>query len=313
MEKNSKIYVAGHNGLVGSAIVRLLKTNGFTNIIFSNRKELDLKNTIQVDSFFNSKKPEYVFLCAAKVGGIKANSDKSGEFFYDNIMIQTNVLEAARKYKVKKLLFLGSSCIYPKFADQPIKESYLLTGPLEETNSAYAMAKIAGIEMCKAYNKQYDTNFICAMPTNLYGHGDNFNLETSHVLPALIRKIHEAKENNAAMVELWGSGMVYREFLHVEDAADALLFLMENYSYSTPINVGTGQDLTIEELANMIKDIVGYEGPIMWDVSKPDGTPKKLLDVTKINNLGWKHKIELEDGIKLTYDWFKTNYESFRT
>jgi len=312
MEKNSKIYVAGHNGLVGSTLIKALKANGYKNIIRGERNELDLRNSQQVNDFFEHNKPEYVFLCAAKVGGIKANNDNSGEFIYDNLNIQTNVLESARVHKVKKLLFLGSSCIYPKFCPQPIKEEYLLTGKLEETNSAYAVAKIAGIEMCKAYNKQYKTNFISVMPTNLYGPGDNFNLETSHVLPAIIHKMHNAKIGDIKMLQLWGSGMAHREFLYIEDLADALIFLMNKYNDSEPINVGSGTDLSIQELVSIIKKIIGYDGPIIWDGSKPDGTPKKLLDVTRIHNLGWTHKTNLELGIQTTYDWFLKNYENIR-
>lgn len=301
--KKSKIYVAGSNGMVGSAIIRTLEKNGFHNIIKKSSKELDLRRQLQVFDFFEKEKPEFIFLAAAKVGGIHANNTYPAEFLYDNLMIQNNVIHAAYLNKVKKLLFLGSSCIYPKFASQPISEDSLLTGALESTNEAYAIAKIAGVEMCKFYKKQYDCNFISAMPTNLYGYNDNFDLENSHVLPALLRKFVEAKKNNELNVTIWGSGTPMREFLFVDDLADACLFLMENYNEEHITNIGTGKDITILELAQTIQKIVGFEGKLIFDSSKPDGTPRKLLDVSKINNLGWKHKIELEEGIKLTYEW----------
>lgn len=304
MEKNSKIYVAGHRGMVGSAIVRRLEENGYTNIIYRNSAELDLRNQAAVEKFFEEEKPEYVFLAAAKVGGIHANNTYPAEFIYDNLMIETNIINSSYKNKVKKLLFLGSSCIYPKFAQQPIKEEYLLTGSLEETNEAYAIAKITGIELCKFYRRQYGCDFISAMPTNLYGINDNFNLETSHVMPALIRKFHEAKINNSKEVVMWGTGKPRREFMYVDDLADSLIHLMLNYSDETHVNLGTGEDIEIGELANLIKEVVGYEGKIVNDLSKPDGTPRKLLDVTRLNTTGFKHKVELKDGIKKVYEWF---------
>jgi GDP-L-fucose synthase len=299
----SKIFVAGANGMVGSAIVRVLESQGFKNIIKKSSKELDLRNQQQVQDFFEKEKPEFVFLAAAKVGGIHANNTYPAKFLYDNLMIQNNVIHAAYLHQVEKLLFLGSSCIYPKFANQPISEDSLLTGSLEPTNEAYAIAKIAGVEMCKFYKKQYNCNFISAMPTNLYGYNDNFDLNNSHVLPALLRKFVEAKKNAAKEVTIWGSGKPMREFLFVDDLATACLFLMENYNDESTINVGTGKDVTILELAKTIQKIVGYSGELVFDASKPDGTPRKLLDVSKINNLGWTHEIELEEGIKLTYQW----------
>ncbi|PTX16346.1 GDP-L-fucose synthase [Halanaerobium congolense] len=308
MKKNTKIYVAGHRGLVGSAIMRKLKKEGYNNLVYRTSSELDLRRQEKVEEFFKEEKPEYVILAAAKVGGIQANDTYSAEFLYDNLMIESNVIEAAYQNDVKKLLFLGSSCIYPKFADQPMKEDYLLSGKLESTNEGYAVAKITGIKLCEHYNKQYDTNFISAMPTNLYGPNDNFDLETSHVLPALIRKFHEAKINNEAEVVIWGTGKPRREFLHVDDLADALLFLMNNYKGDQFVNVGVGKDISILELAELIKDIVGFEGEIVNDLSKPDGTPRKLLDVTRLNDLGWEAQISLEEGIKDTYQWFKENY-----
>ncbi len=305
MKKNAKIFVAGgQSGLVGTAIVRNLKNRGFTNIITKKRKELDLLNPVQVEKFFKEEKPDYVFVAAAKVGGILANKTQKADFIYDNLQIQNNVIHNAWKYKVEKLIFLGSSCIYPRMAPQPIKEEYFMTGPLEETNDAYAVAKIAGIKMCQSYNEQYGTNFISVMPTNLYGPNDNFDLKHSHVLPALIRRFHEAKINGKKSVTLWGTGSAYREFMYVEDMADACVFLMEKYSGSEIINIGTGKDLTIKELAEMIKDIVGYKGEIKWDSSKPDGTPKKQLDVSKLFEMGWKPKISLKQGIKKTYKWY---------
>ncbi|MFA7290453.1 MAG: GDP-L-fucose synthase [Melioribacteraceae bacterium] len=307
MKKDSKIYVAGHGGLVGSALVRELEKNGYVNIIKRTHTELDLTSQVEVEKFFSVEKPEYVFLAAAKVGGIVVNDNYPADFIRDNLMIQTNVIDLAHKHKVKKLLFLGSSCIYPKFAPQPIKEEYLLTGELEMTNKAYAIAKITGITMCQSYAKQYGSNFISIMPTNLYGMNDNFDLESSHVLPAMIRKFDDAKKNNFKEVVLWGSGKPKREFLHVDDLASACVYLINNYSSSEIINIGTGEDLSISELANIIKKIVGYEGNIVWDSSKPDGTSRKLLDVSKIHSLGWKNKIDLADGIKKTYDWYKEN------
>ena len=301
MEKESKIYVAGHRGLVGSALKRKLESKGYTNLIFRTHKELDLTNQQAVNEFFEQEKPEYVFLAAAKVGGILANSTYPAQFIYENLMIESNIIHASYKYGVKKLLFLGSSCIYPKFAPQPLKEEYLLTGPLEETNEAYAIAKIAGIRLCKHYNQQYGTNFISVMPTNLYGPNDNFDLETSHVMPALIRKFHEAKVNNEPEVVVWGTGKPLREFMHVDDMADACVYLMENYDFSERgeiVNIGVGEDISISELVEIIKEIVGFEGEIKYDTSKPDGTPRKLMDVTKLNGLGWKAKISLKDGIK---------------
>jgi GDP-L-fucose synthase len=293
--------------MVGSAIVRELKSKGFLNIITTSSKELDLRNQNSVAEFFSKNKPEYVFLVAAKVGGIYANDNFPAEFLYDNLMIQNNVIHNAYLHQVKKLLFLGSSCIYPKFSQQPIKEEYLLTGALEPTNEAYAIAKIAGVEMCKFYKKQYGINFISAMPTNLYGVNDNFDLTNSHVLPALLRKFIEAKNSNQPNVSIWGSGSPRREFLFVDDLAEASLFLMQNYNDSETINVGTGIDISIKELAMTIKKIVGFEGELIFDATKPDGTPKKLLDVSKINNLGWKHSKNLEEGIYETLNWLKEN------
>jgi GDP-L-fucose synthase len=307
MEKDAKIYVAGHRGLVGSAIMRKLKKEGYNNLVYRTSSELDLRRQEKVEKFFEEEKPEYVILAAAKVGGIQANDTYSAEFLYDNLMIESNVIDAAYQNDVKKLLFLGSSCIYPKFADQPMKEDYLLSGELESTNEGYAVAKITGIKLCEHYNKQYGTNFISAMPTNLYGPNDNFDLETSHVLPALIRKFHEAKVNDEDEVVIWGTGNPKREFLHVDDLADALLFLMNNYDGDQFVNVGVGKDISILELAKLIKEIVGFEGEIVNDLSKPDGTPRKLLDVTRLNDLGWEAQISLEEGIEDTYQWFKNS------
>lgn len=309
MGKNSKIYVAGYRGLVGSAIVRALQKEGYTNLVLKTHKELDLTNQHAVADFFAKEKPEYVFLAAAKVGGIMANKTFPADFIYGNLSIQTNIIHSAYAHKVKKLLFLGSSCIYPKFCPQPIKEEYLLTAELEPSNKAYAIAKIAGIIMCQSYNEQYGTNFISLMPTNLYGPNDNFDLENSHVMPAMIRKLHEAKINNKSSVALWGTGSAMREFLHIDDLAEASLFLMQNYNDSSIINVGTGEDVTIKALAEKIKQVVGYNGKIVWDTEKPDGTPRKLLDVSKIRKLGWKHSIQLNEGIVSTYKWFKENYK----
>ena len=305
MNKDSKIFVAGHNGMVGSSIVRLLKKEGFSNIVTASRTELDLIDQQQVNSFFKNIKPDFVFLAAARVGGIKANNDFRADFIYQNLMIQTNVIHASHKNNVKKLVFLGSSCIYPKLCEQPIKEEYLLSGYLEKTNDAYAVSKIAGIKMCQDYNEQFSTNFISLMPTNLYGPNDNYDLNNSHVLPALIRKFHEAKVNNQDSVEIWGTGLAKREFLHVDDLADACLFLIENYNSSEVINVGTGEDLSISDLAFLIKKIVGFQGEIHFNTNMMDGTPRKVLDISKLNNLGWTHKIPLTQGIKDTYELFQ--------
>ena len=301
MNKEDKIYIAGHRGLVGSAIFRNLEKKGFSNFIFKTSKELNLTNQSDVNRFFETEAPDYVFLAAAKVGGIHANDTYPADFIRDNLQIQTNVIDAAYRNKTKKLLFLGSSCIYPKFAPQPMKEEYLLTGELETTNEWYAIAKIAGIKMCQAYKKQYGFNAISLMPTNLYGPGDNFNLENSHVMPALIRKFHDAKINNLPEVEVWGTGTPKREFLHVDDMADASVFLMNNYEGEEFVNVGVGEDVTIKELAETVKKVVGYEGDLKFDSSKPDGTPRKLLDVSKLNQAGWKAKIVLNVGIESTY------------
>lgn len=309
MQKECKIYIAGHRGLVGSAIKRRLAQAGYANLVYRTSGELDLRNQQAVEEFFKAEKPDYVFLAAAKVGGIQANNTYPAEFIYDNLIIQTNVIHSAYLHQVKKLLFLGSSCIYPKLAPQPMKEEHLLTGELEPTNEPYATAKIAGIKMCQAYNRQYGTNFISVMPTNLYGPNDNFDLETSHVLPALIRKFHEAKVQNKPTVEIWGSGRPRREFLYVDDLADACVFLMENYTYKDIgifVNIGTGEDLTIRELAEMIKGIAGYQGELVFNAEKPDGTPRKLLDVSKLHALGWQAKTSLEDGIKQTYEWYSS-------
>lgn len=300
MEKNANIYVAGHRGLVGSALVRKLTVEGYTNLVTRTSKELDLRRQDQVERFFEEEKPQYVFLAAAKVGGILANSNYPGQFIYDNLMIQTNILECARVHGVKKLLFLGSSCIYPRDCPQPIKEEYLLTGPLEQTNEAYAIAKIAGIKMCQAYRKQYGCNYIAVMPTNLYGPNDNYDLETSHVLPALIRKFHVAKEEASPFVTLWGTGTPKREFLHVDDLAEACLFLMEHYNEEGIINIGTGKDLSIKELADIIKETVGYKGDIKWDTLMPDGTLRKYLSVERLLKIGWEAKVELKAGISST-------------
>lgn len=305
MEKNAKIYVAGHRGLVGSSIMRCLERNGYQNIITRSHQELDLRNQQAVNDFFTKEKPEYVFLAAAKVGGIWANNNAPADFMYDNLMISANVIRAAYEHQVKKLLFLGSSCIYPKMAPQPIKEEYLLTGALEPTNEGYALAKISGMQLCKFYRRQYGCDFISAMPTNLYGINDNFDLNSSHVLPALIRKFHEAKVENKAEVVLWGTGKVLREFLYVDDLADALLHLMNNYSAESHVNIGTGEDLSINELALLVKEVVGYQGQIVYDSSKPDGTPRKLLDVSLLHNIGWRHKVSLRKGIEIVYKWYQ--------
>lgn len=308
MELDSKIYVAGHNGLVGSAILRALQSSGYHNLVYRNSSELDLRDRGEVLNLFQQEKIDYVFLAAAKVGGIAANNDYPADFIRDNLFIQTNVIDAAYQFNVKKLLFLGSTCIYPKFAPQPLREEYLLTGELEPTNQPYAIAKIAGINMCQSYNRQYGTKFISVMPTNMYGPHDNFDLKTSHVLPALIRKFHDAKENNIPEVEVWGTGNPRREFLHSDDLAEACLFLMEHYNESEIINVGVGQDISIRELAELIRSIVGYDGRIMFNSTIPDGTPRKLVDVTRINNLGWKAKITLESGLRSVYQAFQKEY-----
>lgn len=308
MDKHSKIYVAGHRGLVGSAIVRNLIDKGYSNIIHRTHEELDLLNQKAVKDFFIEESPDYVFLAAAKVGGIYANNIYPAEFIYENLMIQNNVIKAAHDCKVKKLLFLGSTCIYPKMCPQPIKEEYLLSGYLEPTNEAYAIAKISGLEMCKFFKRQYGDNFISCMPTNLYGPRDNFDLNNSHVLPALIRKFHEAKRSNSDFVEVWGSGKPLREFLYVDDMADACVFLMENYNEEQHVNIGTGEEISIGDLSKLIKRTTGFQGNIKFDSTKPDGTPRKLTDVTKLHNLGWHHKVSLEEGIKRSYEWFLENY-----
>lgn len=305
MNSDSKIYIAGHRGMVGSAIHRNLQKKGFTNFILKTSAELDLRNQQQVSDFFATEKPDYVFLAAAKVGGIHANNVYRADFLYENLMIQNNVIHSAYENKVTKLMFLGSSCIYPKLAPQPLKEEYLLSGYLEDTNEPYAIAKIAGIKLCESYRRQYGCNFISVMPTNLYGPNDNYNLNNSHVLPALIRKFHEAKENKLATVEMWGTGSPLREFLHAEDLGDACVYLMQHYEGEQHVNIGTGVDLSIKDLALLIKKIVGFEGDITHDLSKPDGTPRKLMDVGFLHQLGWKHKIDLEAGIRSVYEDFK--------
>ncbi|HRH58561.1 MAG TPA: GDP-L-fucose synthase [Chitinophagales bacterium] len=310
MDKQSKIYVAGHNGMVGSAIVRKLKAEGFTNILTASSAALNLISQEETNKWFEANKPEYVFVAAAKVGGIQANNIYRADFLYENLMIECNTIHAAFQHKVKKLLFLGSTCIYPKMAPQPLKESYLLSGFLEETNEPYAIAKIAGIKLCESYKRQYGCDFISAMPTNLYGPNDNYDLNNSHVLPALIRKFHEAKINNVPEVVMWGSGSPFREFLHADDLASALYFLMQNYDGEEFVNCGSGVEITIKDLALLIKEIVGYEGEIVHDTTKPDGTPRKLTDVTKLHNLGWKHTINLRDGITSVYKEFSENYDA---
>lgn len=326
MNKNSKIYIAGHRGLVGSAIVKNLQSKGYTNLVYRTHKELDLINQKEVEDFFQTEKPEYVILAAAKVGGIVANNTYRADFIYENLAIQNNIIHQSYVHKVKKLLFLGSTCIYPKNAPQPMKEDCLLDSPLEYTNEPYAIAKIAGIKMCESYNIQYGTNFITVMPTNLYGPNDNFDLEKSHVLPALIRKIHEAKINKCDSVEVWGSGRPKREFMYSEDMADACIFIMEKIDFkdilkslnlistdmeikNTQINIGTGKDISIKELAELIKNIVGFRGELIFNIDKPDGSLEKSTNVSKLHNLGWKHKIELEDGIKNIYEWYKNEYK----
>jgi GDP-L-fucose synthase len=307
MNRDSKIYVAGHRGMVGSAIWRALEAEGYHKLVGRSSKELDLRNQEQVSDFFEQEKPEYVFLAAAKVGGIHANNVYRAEFLYDNLQIQNNIIHSSWQHGVKKLLFLGSSCIYPKMAPQPLKEEYLLSGLLEPTNEPYAIAKIAGIKMCESYRRQYGCNFIAAMPTNLYGPNDNYDLNNSHVLPALIRKMHEAKTSGAAQVEIWGSGTPLREFLHVDDLASACIFLMQNYNEELFVNVGFGEDVSIRELANLVKEAVGFEGELVFNTEKPDGTPRKLMDSSRINAMGWKAKIGLDEGIKSVYDEIKTN------
>ncbi|HUH74006.1 MAG TPA: GDP-L-fucose synthase [Chitinophagales bacterium] len=309
MEKNAKIYVAGHRGMVGSALVRLLKKEGYTNILTTTSAEVNLVSQSETKAFFEKEKPDYVFVAAAKVGGIHANNVYRADFLYENLMIQSNTIHSAFETGVKKLLFLGSTCIYPKMAPQPLKEEYLLSGYLEDTNEPYAIAKIAGIKLCESYNRQYGSDFISAMPTNLYGPNDNYDLNNSHVLPALIRKFHEAKINGAEEVVIWGSGTPMREFLHVDDLAAGCYFLMKNYSGTDLVNVGTGEDIAIKDLALLIKEIVGFEGTLTLDSSKPDGTPRKLTDCSKIHNLGWKHKIELREGITSVYEQFQKDYD----
>jgi len=312
-DKDAKVYVAGHRGMVGSAIVRALQAQGFGNVVTRTSAELDLRNQAAVNAFFAEEEPDYVFLAAAKVGGILANDTYPADFIYDNLVIETNIIHAAFRQRAKKLLFLGSTCIYPKLAPQPLKEEYLLSGPLEPTNEWYAVAKIAGIKLCQAYRKQHGCDFISAMPTNLYGPGDNYDLEKSHVIPAMLRKMHEARVGGADRVTLWGSGTPLREFLHVDDLADALLFLMARYSGESHVNVGVGNDLTIRELAEMMRDVVGFHGELVFDRSKPDGTPRKLVDTTLINRLGWHAKINLKQGLEEAYSWYIENLASART
>ena len=307
LEKEAKIYVAGHRGMVGSAIVRKLQQEGYKNLVLKTSAELDLRDQVKVASFFASEKPDYVFLAAAKVGGIVANNTYRADFLYENLAIQNNIIHSSFVHKVTKLMFLGSSCIYPKLAPQPLKESYLLSGYLEETNEPYAIAKIAGIKMCEAYRAQYGCDFISVMPTNLYGPNDNYDLENSHVLPAMIRKFHEAKVQGKESMTLWGTGAPMREFLHADDLAEACVYLMETYSESELVNIGTGIDVTIKELAETVKEIVGFSGTIHWDTTRPDGTPRKLMDVSKLHSLGWSHKIALKEGIALAYQDFLTN------
>lgn len=311
MEKSAKIYIAGHRGMVGSAIHRKLTAEGFNNFVFRTSSELDLRDQASVKDFFETERPEYVFLAAAKVGGIMANNIYRAEFLFDNLQIQNNIIDSAYRVNVKKLLFLGSSCIYPKLAPQPLHEDSLLTGTLEPTNEPYAIAKIAGIKMCEAYRSQYGCDFISVMPTNLYGPNDNYDLNKSHVLPAMIRKFHEAKEENKPVVELWGTGSPLREFLHADDLADACYFLIQNYSEPGFLNVGVGSDVTIKELAELIQKTVGYEGEVHWNTDKPDGTPRKLMDVSKLHALGWKHKTDLTEGIRITYQDFLQKIEAY--
>lgn len=312
MRHSDKIYVAGHKGMVGSSIVRALQLNGYTNLVFRTSKELDLRNQAAVEKFFTDENPQYVFLAAAKVGGIVANNTYRADFLYDNLMIVSNIIHAAYHHQVTKLLFLGSSCIYPKMAPQPLKEEYLLTGSLEYTNEPYAIAKIAGIKLCETFRDQYGANFISAMPTNLFGLNDNYHPENSHVLPALIRRFHEAKVNGLKEVVIWGSGAPKREFLFADDLADACLFLMTQYNDKKFVNIGTGKDLSIKELAGMVKEVTGYQGNLVFDTTKPDGTPRKLLDVTKINELGWHYKTTLKEGMKIAYDDFLSKQEIYQ-
>jgi GDP-L-fucose synthase len=307
METTDKIYVAGHRGLVGAALVRRLHAAGFDNLVLRTSAELDLREQSEVREFFQQERPDYVFLAAAKVGGILANDSYPAEFIYDNLIMEANVVDTAHRANVRGLLFLGSTCIYPKLAEQPLKEEYLLTGPLEPTNEWYAVAKIAGIKLCQAYRRQYGARFISAMPTNLYGPGDNFDLEKSHVMPALIRKFHEAKVNDDASVSIWGTGKPLREFLHVDDCADACLFLLQHYDDEGIVNIGVGEDLSIADLATLVASVVGYEGKLVYDTSKPDGTPRKLVDTSKINRMGWRPRIGLEEGVRQTYQWFLDN------
>jgi GDP-L-fucose synthase len=312
VQKDSKIYIAGHRGMVGSAIHRKLQEKGFTNFVLKTSKELDLRNQQAVSDFFQTEKPEFVFMAAAKVGGIIANNTYRADFLYENLAIQNNVIHSSYENKVTKLMFLGSSCIYPKLAPQPLKEDYLLSGFLEETNEPYAIAKIAGIKLCEAYRTQYGCDYISVMPTNLYGPNDNYDLQNSHVLPAMIRKFHEAKVTNNQEVNLWGTGSPMREFLHADDLAEACVYLMENYSEPEFINVGTGTDVTIKELAEAVKEIVGFEGNLHWDTTKPDGTPRKLMDVSRLHAQGWKHKIDLKEGIGLAYQDFLEHHDTLR-
>jgi GDP-L-fucose synthase len=311
MKLDSRIFVAGHRGLVGSAVLRKLSAEGFHNVLVASRDQLDLRDQAAVNYWFRANRPEFVFLVAGTVGGILANSTRPAEFIYDNMMIHGTVVQAAHLYKAEKLLYLGSSCIYPRACPQPIKEEYLLTGPLEPTNEAYALAKIAGIKLCQSYRAQYGSDFISGMPTNLYGPNDNFDLKSSHVLPAMIRKFNDAKQSGQREVVIWGTGTPRREFLHVDDLADACLFLMRHYSGAEHLNMGTGEDLTIGELANLVREIVYPEAVIVYDTSKPDGTPRKLLDVTKLHDLGWHHRIELREGIKGAYQWFLAHQDDY--
>ena len=312
IEKSARVYVAGHRGLVGSAVVRALEAAGYTNILTTNRESVDLRNQQQVNDWFTVNKPEYVFLVAGTVGGIWANSQRPGEFLYDNMMIHANVVHASYLHGVTKLVYLGSSCIYPRLANQPMKEDELLTGALEPTNEPYALAKIAGIKLCQSYAKQYGCNFVSGMPTNLYGPHDNFDLESSHVLPALMRKFHEAKNTGVDYINVWGTGSAKREFLHADDLADACLFMLNSYDDLEHVNIGTGLDVSIKELAETLRDVIHPSAELRWDTNKPDGSPRKLLDVTKIHNAGWSHSISLVNGIASTYEWFKTNYSIAR-
>ena len=312
MDKEAKIYVAGHRGMVGSAIVRRLEKEGYGNLVLKTSSQLDLRNQEQVEQFFSEEKPEYVFLAAAKVGGIIANSNHPADFMYDNMILEMNVIHSAFVNQVKKLMFLGSSCIYPRMAPQPMPESCLLTSSLEQTNEAYALAKISGLKYCEYLNRQYGTDYISVMPTNLYGPNDNYHPEHSHVLPALIRRFHEAKTENKPEVVIWGTGAPLREFLYVDDMADACVFLLENYSGEQHVNIGTGKEVTIRQLAETVQKTVGFEGEIVWNTDMPDGTPRKLTDVTKLHCLGWTHRVELEEGVKLAYDWFKDNIKEAR-